>query len=231
MPRQRMIKPDLWTDEGFLNLSIPARLLWLGMISLADDEGRGPATDRTLKAGVFPSDDITCSDVLKLREEICANMNVEVYEVEGREYFQLTKWKDHQKVEHPKPSTLPSPTLHRNVPEAEGTPPANELINELTNESMNKGKREYAPCVTLKPTEYEKLVAAYGEKHTKLAIEKLSAYKLEKGRKYKSDYGAVLSWAMETVGGKKQKAETCAECHRYLPEHNPDCSKWVDKYA
>jgi len=98
-------------------------------------------------------------------------------------------------------------------------------------ERREEKKREYAPCVTLKPTEYEKLVAVYGEKHTKLALEKLSAYKLEKGRKYKSDYGAVLSWAMESVGGKQQRAQTCPECHRYLPEHNPDCSKWVDKCA
>ena len=100
-----MIKPDIWIDEGFLNLSIQARLLFIGMISGADDEGRGLATDRCLKAKVFPSDDVTLEQVRGFRGELADNVNVQFYEVDGREYYQMAKWKDHQKVEYAKKFT------------------------------------------------------------------------------------------------------------------------------
>ena len=111
MARKRMIDPGIWIDEGFLNLSIAARLLFIGMISGADDEGRGLATDRCLKARVFPSDDVTLEQVREFRGELASNVNVQFYEVDGREYYQLTKWTDHQKVEHSKGSTIPKPPL------------------------------------------------------------------------------------------------------------------------
>lgn len=56
-----------------------------------------------------------------------------------------------------------------------------------------------AEAVLLSDAEYDKLVSEYGERNTKAAIAKLSAYKLEKGKRYKSDYGAILSWAMRSV--------------------------------
>jgi hypothetical protein len=64
-------------------------------------------------------------------------------------------------------------------------------------------KSEFAARVTLKASEHEKLVSQYGEVNTRRAIAKLSAYKLEKGKVYKSDYGAILNWVMrEILGGK-----------------------------
>ena len=136
MPRQRMIRPEIWTDEGFLSLTIPARLLFIGMISGADDEGRGLATDRCLKASVFPGDDMTLEDIRGYRDELGATVNVRFYEVDGKEYYQLTKWNNHQKVDHAKVSTYP-------IPEDAGTTPvpvpdaARQLTNELVNESIN----------------------------------------------------------------------------------------------
>ena len=132
-----MVKPDIWIDEGFLSLSIPARLLWIGIISGADDEGRGLATDRCLKALVFPGDEITLEEVRKMRLELAENMNVQFYEAEGREYYQLTKWKDHQKVEYPKHSTLPKPEFTETSPKHHLTSTCNELTNELTNNTLS----------------------------------------------------------------------------------------------
>jgi len=90
----------------------------------------------------------------------------------------------------------------------------------------DKDKKEYAPSVCFTTAEYDKLVAEYGEKKTALAIYKLSAYKLEKGRHYKSDYGAILSWAMDAVGGVKVKEsdKECPECHIRGGNHGAFCS-------
>ena len=117
MSRQRMIQPGIWTDEGFLSISVPARLLFIGMISMADDEGRGLATDRCLKALVFPADDITLEKVRGLRDELAGNVNVKFYDVAGKHYYQLTKWRNHQRLERPKKSLIPP------LPDASGTHP------------------------------------------------------------------------------------------------------------
>ena len=40
MARIRTVKPDIWTDEKFVELSPLARLLFIGLWNFADDEGR-----------------------------------------------------------------------------------------------------------------------------------------------------------------------------------------------
>lgn len=214
MARQRMIKPEIWIDEGFLSLSIPARLLFVGMISGADDAGRGLATDRCLKAHVFPGDDITLEQIRGLRIEMSTNVNIRFYEVDGKEYYQLLKWQDHQKVDHPSKSTVPAPREDAgistgNVPDQSGTPRANELTNELTNESnksMSIVRREYAQGVSLKQTEYQDLVAKYGEEKVKLAIEKVSAQQIKTCKAYKNPVGAILQWGIRAADEELQRA-------------------------
>ena len=43
MARKRMIDPNIWQSEDFNSLSLMGRLLFIGMFSNADDEGRGIA--------------------------------------------------------------------------------------------------------------------------------------------------------------------------------------------
>ena len=51
--------------------------------------------------------------------------------------------------------------------------------------------------------EYEKLVVAHGKELADQCIEKLDNYKGSSGKKYKSDYRAILSWVLEEL--KKNK--------------------------
>jgi len=80
-----------------------------------------------------------------------------------------------------------------------GTLPPTLLSISKRNEVKEKEKKAYGENVLLSGQEYDRLVAEYGERSTKAAIRKLSAYKLQKGKEYKSDYGAILSWAMRSV--------------------------------
>jgi hypothetical protein len=61
---------------------------------------------------------------------------------------------------------------------------------------------EYAPGVKMSKEEYGKLADDFGEDIRTLAVEKLSDYKLATGKKYKSDYHAILNWVIEEVSGK-----------------------------
>lgn len=58
-------------------------------------------------------------------------------------------------------------------------------------------KKKYTDFVSLKPSEYEKLISEHGEKNTNLLIGILSNYKGANGKKYKSDYLAILNWVID----------------------------------
>lgn len=77
---------------------------------------------------------------------------------------------------------------------------------------LNK-KKTYAEFVTMTEDEYNKLVAAHGEDITKKSIELLDNYKGANGKKYKSDYRAILQWVVGEV--KKRNPEPVVTQSRY----------------
>lgn len=109
MARIRSIKPSIWTDERFVQLSPTARLLVLGMISHADDDGRLLASPQRLGGIVFPTDDFTPARIKAWRDEIADVGLIKVYMVGKVEYACFPRWQRHQRISKPQPSTLPSP--------------------------------------------------------------------------------------------------------------------------
>lgn len=53
--------------------------------------------------------------------------------------------------------------------------------------------------------EYEKLVSTYGEDFTNQCITILDNYKGSSGKKYKSDYRAILNWVIDRVKQQNNK--------------------------
>jgi len=58
-------------------------------------------------------------------------------------------------------------------------------------------KKKYAEFVTLTEEEHKKLVAEHGEELTTQMITILDNYKGANGKKYKSDYRAILTWVIK----------------------------------
>jgi len=54
MARIRTIKPEFWLDEDLASCSEPARLLAIGLLNLADDEGFFNANPKLLQSQIFP---------------------------------------------------------------------------------------------------------------------------------------------------------------------------------
>ncbi|MDQ0494027.1 hypothetical protein [Paenibacillus brasilensis] len=75
--------------------------------------------------------------------------------------------------------------------------------NDKKKDSVPKIK--FAEFVKLTQQEYDKLVLAHGEDRTKRMIEILDNYKGSKGKKYASDYRAILNWVVERVEEEEQK--------------------------
>lgn len=109
MARIRTIKPTIWTDHNFIELSREARLLLIGMITQADDDGRLIASASALIGAIYPHDNVTPKQVEKWRDEVARSGIVHLY-TEGRgTYAVFPKWNSHQVINKRSKSTLPDP--------------------------------------------------------------------------------------------------------------------------
>lgn len=109
MGRIRTIKPEFFKDEELAELSLAARMLFIGLWTLADREGRLEDRPKRIKADVFPYDDINVDHELGRLHE--AGFIVR-YEAEGRKYIQVVTFLRHQRPHHKEePSTIPPPVM------------------------------------------------------------------------------------------------------------------------
>lgn len=69
---------------------------------------------------------------------------------------------------------------------------------EEKKETFNE-KIHFAEFVTMTNAEYDKLVSTYGKKFADQCIKTLDNYKGSSGKKYRSDYRAILSWVVDKV--------------------------------
>jgi len=113
MARIRTVKPEFWTAEQVMELSPMARLLFIGMWNFCDDRGVHPVAYKTLKAEVFPADDLLSSDVERLIAEIMAQGLLSEFEADNRRWWFVTGW-HHQVINRPSKSRYPVPP--RNAP-------------------------------------------------------------------------------------------------------------------
>lgn len=96
--------------------------------------------------------------------------------------------------------TVESPTP---VPAPLDIPP---LLSAEEQSKVDKAKKyKYADSVTLTREEYMKLVKEHSEVGAKRMIEILNNYKGSKGKKYKSDYLAILNWVVGRYNEEIQK--------------------------
>jgi DNA replication protein DnaT len=109
MARIRTIKPSFWADEAVSDLSMNARLLLIGLISSADDDGRFLASHSAIVGYVFPHDNIPQTKLRGWLDEIEKAGIVRFYSVNRREYGAFPNWSKHQKINRPQPSNFPAP--------------------------------------------------------------------------------------------------------------------------
>lgn len=109
MARKRMIDPSIWINEDFGTLTNLAKLVFIGLFSIADDEGRGKASPAYIKAVLFPyNDDLRVADIEKALSEISSKMSVIFYSCDENKYYTLTSWNKWQKIDKPSNSSIPA---------------------------------------------------------------------------------------------------------------------------
>lgn len=179
-----MVYSKLWSCLQFRDLSDKAKLLYIGMITLADDDGRLLGDPAYLRGQIFTFDDISLKLTAKLRQEIIDVGLVTYYETDGDWYIEHPNWKDYQMIRGDlyKPSSLPS--RNGSVTETEQKSSlskdkiskdkiidttATELFEIFWSEYPNKVKKSItlAKWKKIDPKLYEKIIADVKERKAK----------------------------------------------------------------
>ena len=130
MARIRTIKPEFPQSESMGNVSRDARLTFLQLWTIADDEGRLRGNSRMLASLLFPYDDdapaLIDEWLFELEREGC----IQRYKVASQNYIQICNWLIHQKIDKPSKSKIPA------FDESSRT-----LANPRENSSLDQGSR------------------------------------------------------------------------------------------
>lgn len=110
MARKRMIDPSFWVDEKLGTVEPRGRLLFMGLISQADDEGRLNGHPALLRSLIFAYDhDITVVDIEGWLILLAERKLILRYEVDSQKYIFIANFKKHQTINRPQKSKLPEP--------------------------------------------------------------------------------------------------------------------------
>lgn len=137
MPRIRTIKPEFFSHEELSAKSAYARLLAIGLLTLADCEGRLRWVPMQVHSQVFPWEAEVKIEVL-LSELIDCNYVVH-YEVDGKRYVEICNFKKHQRLsgkEASFDSRLPPPPVRPIKTQGE----TGEAEVQQTNASQGSGE-------------------------------------------------------------------------------------------
>lgn len=133
-----------------LQLCLGARLLFIGLITQADDDGRLKADPRLVRAAIFPyDDDITADQIDEWLADLMRAGLVTVYTVDDFQYAHLRGWAN-QKIDKPSPSDLPAPPT-TSTPSGDDSPNVRRSIDE----SSTKGDAASGkPAPEAAPTQF-----------------------------------------------------------------------------
>lgn len=107
-----MIHTSIWASGQFSKLSQGARLTFIGIITLGDDDGRLKGSPSLIRSQLYPYDeDIKVANVATWIKEIIAQKLVVEYEIEDEPYLYHPKWEDYQNIreDRRRESHIPAP--------------------------------------------------------------------------------------------------------------------------
>jgi len=111
MSKRRMLDIAIWSNDNFMELPAYGRLLQIGLINFADDQGRCKGSPVYLRSQIFPgdTDHINNEEIRRWLNVMAANGTILIYQVEGRDYIQLLNWWKFQSLQYAQPSDYPPP--------------------------------------------------------------------------------------------------------------------------
>lgn len=97
--QKRMLHIKIWNNERFSKMTPLARLIYIGLIVLADDDGRLKGNSALLKSQIFPFDLSMSLEVFKnALKEVAKSKLIDVYRVKGDYFISHPNWKRYQYI-------------------------------------------------------------------------------------------------------------------------------------
>lgn len=94
-PRDRIIRAAFFTNDQVAALSMVARLLYIGLWTIADREGRLQNRPARIQVHLMPFDDGV--DIKQELQALADGGFIHLYEVDGKKLIQIANWKKHVK--------------------------------------------------------------------------------------------------------------------------------------
>jgi len=121
--RIRSIKPEFWKSEAVTCHDFFTRLVFIGLWTYVDDNGVGLDHWRLIAAELFPLEEDFARVSREVRESLARLADtgrIVRYTVDGKSYFAVSNWSEHQRIDRPGKARYPEPDDPRSTP----TPPA-----------------------------------------------------------------------------------------------------------
>lgn len=246
MARARNIKPGFFRNAQLVELGFDRRLLFAGLWTLADREGRLEDRPKQIKMDIFPADNV---DVDKALNDLARAELIQRYESGGKRYIQIVTFLKHQNPHHKEPpSTIPKPeadpVLHE--PETLGS----GCLEHDCNLGNASGESGASPSLTvlipdsLIPDSLQSQTLLSGSPPDGLVLTSDSTPKKVNGSAFYPDAENVLSYLNKAAGKgyefRNRRGEITASAERiigrlrqgYTPEElrevvHAKCEQWL----
>lgn len=225
MAEKRMFAKSIVLSDAFLDMPMSARCLYFTLGMLADDDGFVGSPKAIMRQCGASQDDMLV--LISKRYVLAFDSGVIVIK-----HWRINNYLQNDRI---KPTTyqdeLATLTLdNKNAyTERDRLQSPQDVYEMYTQNSIeensreenrvvesSRGRTQYAENVKMTEDEFKKLVDQFGLEDTNRMIEILDNYKGSSGKKYKSDYRAILSWVVDRLKEEKTKKPNAVTNNPFL---------------
>jgi hypothetical protein len=230
--KARMVHWKISYSKQLVRCSIFAQLLFTWLIPNADDLGRLEGDVEIIKGMIFPyHTNVSPKQIKEALQELSNEGLIIWYKANENLYIELPTFTKYQKLRGDRKhrSDYPSPANGSQCHDGDSQchdmsgqdmtchPEEKRREEKRREQNGSEGKKKYAEFVSMTEKECQELVNKFGEVATREMIHILDNYKGSKGKTYKSDYRAILSWVVKRYEEDQAKFKQTKP-----PEKDPD---------
>lgn len=191
-----MIDPQFFLDEDLAAMSPHARLLYIGLWTIADDVNATlPNRPKWIKAQIFPYENV---DIERVLSELSASTHILLFTASDKEkYWYIPSFKDHQRID--RPSKAKYPEFDSTLVEASASTRTEVKLKEV------KRRESFSSIVSLN----EGVVAAIAKdysvsvKAVREIRDDLLLWCKANGKSFKDYRAALQNWVRRGIKEKK----------------------------
>lgn len=222
MARKRMIDPQFFLDEELAALTPHARLLYIGLWTIADDRNATlPNRPKWIKAQIFPYENVNIERVL---DELSTSTHILLFTAsDEQKYWFLPSFHKYQRID--RPSISKSPEYNGKL--AEGS------TSTLSEVKLSKVKliEKYSSVISLNEGVVQGIANDYSVpvKAVRNLKDALILHCKSKGKSYRDYRATLMNWVRRGIEEGKLTKIKVSDPVPFAPEISPEEQVIVSK--